>query len=149
MTIVFMYSCYLVFIKFLRLNYCLLVACLDLELSLYEARSRVIKVANEIIRAEARWQINRMEALQYIFHHIYSDFFVKRMLSISIQKLQMKWLELTNIMERAQAKCIFGKNGCFTRPLVHNASNWGSDGFLRVRNLKLLTISYFEVREML
>ena len=35
------------------LNYCRLVACLDLELSVFEARSRVIKVANEIIRADA------------------------------------------------------------------------------------------------
>ena len=48
-----MYSCNLVFIKFLLLNYCRLVACLDLELSLFEARSRLVEVANEIIRADA------------------------------------------------------------------------------------------------
>ena len=45
--------CNLVFIKFLRLDYCLLVVCLDLELSLFEAWSRDVKVANEIIRADA------------------------------------------------------------------------------------------------
>ena len=53
MTTVFLYSCNLVFIKFLQLNYCRLDACLDLELSLFEARSRLVEVANEIIRADA------------------------------------------------------------------------------------------------
>ena len=53
MTTVLIYTCILVFIKFLLLDYCLLVACLDLELSLFEARSWDVKVANEIIRADA------------------------------------------------------------------------------------------------
>ena len=148
MTSVFMYSWNLVFIKFLRLDYCLLVAWLDLELSLFEARSRVEKVANEIIRADALADQQNGGVAIYFPSHLLWIFRQKNVIHLN-SKVANEMIRADQYNGTAQAKCIFSKNGCFTRPLVHNASNWGSDGFLRVKNLKVLKISYFEIIEML
>ena len=107
-----------------------------------------IKVANEIIRADALADLQNGGVAIYFPSHLLRFFRQKNVIHLN-SKVANEMIRADQYNGTSQAKCIFDKNGCFTRPLVHNASNWGSDGFLRVKNLKVLKFVYFEIIEML